>query len=332
MKKLVLKRTFHEFNRDQCTDLAAALTYYAVLALFPFLLAMVSLLGLVSDRGVAVQNLLQVLRDSGAGSAANTLEPTLTSLGSAHTAAGFAFAFGLLSAWWSASGYVGAFSRAMNRMYGITEGRPFWKLRPIQLAVTGVSIILVGAIALALVVSGKAAQAVGNQIGVGDAGVKVWDIAKLPVILVVVMFLVALLYYASPNVRPPHFKLISAGAVVAVVTWVIASVLFGIYLANFASYNKTYGALAGVIAFLLWVWITNLALLFGAELESELERGRELSRGEPAEADIQLELRDTRNVKKSEQKEADDIADAREARVASQRTAPEDSKEDVHAD
>ncbi|GAA2737601.1 YihY/virulence factor BrkB family protein [Pedococcus aerophilus] len=305
--RYVVRKTFREFSRDQCTDLAAALTYYAVLALFPAMIALLSLVGLFGQGQQTVDTLLGILRDVGAGSAAQTLEPTLQSLAGRSSAAGVAFVLGLAASLWSASGYVGSFGRAMNRMYEIREGRPFWKLRPVMLAVTLVALVLVAVVAMALVLTGPAAQAVGDAIGLGSTALLVWNIGKWPVVLAVVALVVALLYYATPNVKQPRFRWISVGAVVAIVVWVLASAGFGFYVSTFASYDKTYGALAGVVVFLLWLWITNLALLFGAELDSELERGRELQSGVAAERSLQLPPRDTRTSDKARAKEEEDV-------------------------
>ena len=311
----VLRKTAREFSKDQCTDLAAALTYYAVLAMFPAFIALVSLVGLVGQGQQTVHTLLDVLRQVSPGTA-KTLAPMLTSLASAQKAAGVAFVFGLLSALWSASGYVGSFGRAMNRIYEIREGRPVWKLRPLMLLVTLVALVLAAAVALALALTGPAAQAVGSAIGLGSTAVLVWNIAKWPVMLAAVVLVVAVLYYATPNVKQPKFRWISVGALLAILVWVVASALFGFYVAGFSSYNKTYGALAGVVVFLLWLWITNLALLFGAELDAELERGRELQAGLPAEDTIQLDPRDTRNIDKADAKEAEDVQRGKEIREA----------------
>ncbi len=310
----VVRKTVREFSDDQCTDLAAALTYYSVLALFPAAIALLSLVGLVGQGPSTVETLLQILRDVGASSAADTLEPTLTQLsGSSH--AGLALILGVAVALWSASGYVSAFGRGMNRIYEVDEGRPIWKLRPAMLLVTLITVVLTAVVALALVLTGPAAQAVGDALGVGSTVVTVWNIAKWPVMLAVVILIVALLYYATPNVKQPTFRWISVGAVLAIVIWVAASAAFGFYVANFASYNETYGSLAGVVVFLLWLWITNLALLFGAELDAELERGRELQAGMPAEEVIQLPARDTRKSDKAAAKERADIARARRLRA-----------------
>ncbi|MCW2736671.1 YihY/virulence factor BrkB family protein [Nocardioides sp.] len=309
----VARKTWREFSDDQCTDLAAALTYYAVLALFPAALAMLSLVGLVSDGRATVDALLNVMRDVGASSAADTLEPTLVQL-SQSPSAGLGLVLGLATALWSASGYVGAFGRGMNRVYEIDEGRPFWKLRPLLLLVTLVTVVLAALVAVGLVITGPAAQAVGDAFGLGSTVVTVWNIAKWPVMLAVVVFIVALLYYATPNVKQPKFRWISVGALLAIVVWIVASAAFGFYVANFSNYDKTYGSLAGVIAFLLWLWITNLALLFGGELDAELERSRELQGGMHAEEEIQLPPRDTRKIDKTDEKEREDMLRGRRLR------------------
>ena len=311
----VVRKTFREFSDDQCTDLAAALTYYSVLALFPAAIALLSLVGLVGQGKETVDTLLDILRDVGASSAADTLAPTLTEL-SQSQGAGVGLIIGLAAALWSASGYVGAFGRGMNRIYEIEEGRPIWKLRPAMLLVTLVTVVLTALVAMGLVLTGPAAEAVGNALGLGSTVVTVWNIAKWPVLLAVVVLIVALLYYATPNVKQPKFRWISIGAIVAILTWIVASAAFGFYVANFASYNKTYGSLAGGIVFLLWLWITNLALLFGAELDAELERGRELQAGMPAEEVIQLPARDTRKSDKATKKEQADIDRGRQLRLS----------------
>ncbi len=309
----VAKKVRREFGDDQCTDLAAALTYYGVLAIFPAVLALSAILGLVGQSEKSVQTVLDVISPLVSEDALGTIEPTLLELASSQTA-GWALLFGAVLALWSASGYVGAFARAMNRIYEIGEGRPFWKLRPVMLLITLVAIVLVALVLLMLVVSGPLAQSIGDQIGVGDQAVQVWSIAKWPVMVLAVMIIVAILYYATPNVQQPKFRWISVGAVVAIVLWMIASAGFAFYVANFASYNKTYGSLAGVIIGLVFLWLTNVALLLGAEIDSELERGRQLQAGIAAETELQLPARDTRNIEKAAEKEADDAARGRSIR------------------
>jgi len=307
----VLKRTLSEFSKDQCTDLAAALTYYAVLALFPAIIALLSLVGLVGQGPSTAKTIIDILKTAGVSSRA--IETTIMQL-SSTPGAGLALIIGLATALWSASGYVGSFGRAMNRVYEITEGRPIWKLRPTMLLVTLISVILVAVVLVGLVVSGPAAKAVGDAIGLGSTALTIWNIAKWPVMLAIVVFIVALLYYATPNIKQPKFKWLSVGAIIAILVWVIASALFGFYVANFSSYNKTYGALAGVIVFLLWLWLTNIALLFGAELDAELERGRQLQAGIAAEETVQLPPKDDKNIKKTEKKHDKVVAQARALR------------------
>ena len=309
----VAKKVWREFSDDQCTDLAAALTYYGVLAIFPAVLALSAILGLVGQSEKSVQTVLDVISPLVSEDALGTIEPTLLELASSQTA-GWALLLGAVLALWSASGYVGAFARAMNRIYEIGEGRPFWKLRPVMLLVTLVAIALVALVLLMLVVSGPLAQSIGDQIGLGDQAVQVWNIAKWPVMLLAVIVIVAILYYATPNVQQPKFRWVSVGAVVAIVIWMVASAGFAFYVANFASYNKTYGSLAGVIIGLVFLWLTNVALLLGAEIDSELERGRQLQAGIAAETELQLPARDTRNIEKAAEKEADDAARGRSIR------------------
>jgi len=317
--RFVLRKTVREFSDDECTDLAAALTYYAVLAVFPALLALVSVIGLFGDPQRTTQALLGIVRDLGPASAVDTFRGPLEDLSRAP-AAGVGLVVGLLGALWSASGYVGAFGRAMNRVYEIEEGRPFWKLRPLMIVITVVAVLLIAVLAVGLVVSGPVAESIGSALGLGSAVVTAWSIAKWPVMAALAVLIVAILYYATPNVRQPKFRWMSMGAFVALLTWALASVAFGFYVANFGSYDKTYGSLAGVIVFLLWLWITNLALLFGAELDAETERGRQLQADMPAEETLQLPPRDTRVIDKKAKKTEKELAEARELRAQGRST------------
>lgn len=322
----VLKKTVREFSRDQCTDLAAALTYYAVLSLFPAILAIVSLLGVFGQGQATVDGVLQVVSDLGPSSAVDTLRGPIETLVQAP-AAGFALLTGVAGALWSASGYVGAFGRAMNRMYEVDEGRPVWKLRPVMLLVTIVALALIACAAVMLAISGPIATAVGDAVGLGETALTVWNIARWPVVLIIVVLAVAILYYATPNIQQPKFRWISWGAGVAILVWILATVAFGFYVANFSSYNKTYGSLAGAIVFLLWLWLTNLALLFGAELDSELERGRQLQAGLVAEERLQLPPRDTRASDKNDEKDAEAVEQGRRLREHFQSTPPESTSD-----
>ena len=318
-----LRKTVNEFTDDQCTDLAAALVYYSVLAIFPAALALVSILGVVGQAGESVDVVVRTMKPLVSDQMLGTIEPALRQISESQSA-GLALLVGLLGALWSASGYVGAFGRAMNRIYEIEEGRPFWKLRPVMLLLTLVAVVLMALVLLMLIVSGPLAESIGNVIGLGDAAVLAWKIAKWPILGVFVVVIVGLLYYATPNVKQPKFRWLSVGACVAILIWVLASVAFAFYVANFASYNKTYGSLAGVVVALLFLWITNLALLFGAELDAELERGRQLEAGIAAEKELQLPARDTRNIKKARKKREKDIAMGRRIRRAARRKQAED--------
>jgi membrane protein len=302
----VLRKTAREFVDDQCQDLAAALTYYSVLALFPALVVVVSLLGVFGQGRRTTDAVMDIAADLVPASAVDMLRPPIQQLVEAPSA-GLALVAGLAGALWSASGYVGAFGRAMNRIYEIEEGRPVWKLRPLQLLLTLAGLVMVAVVGFMLAVSGPVAEAIGKAIGAGDFTQTLWSVLRWPLIVALVVAAVAILYHVAPNVEQPKFRWISVGAAIAIVVWIVASLLFGIYVANFGSYNKTYGALAGVIVFLLWLWITNVALLFGAELDAELERGRQLQAGMPAERELQLPPKDTRGVEKEEATEKKDI-------------------------
>jgi membrane protein len=285
----VLKRTVREFKEDNLTDLAAALTYYGILAIFPAMIALISIVGLIGDS--ATQTLITNLDKLAPGTARTVFTNAINGLDKSRGAAGVLFIVGILGALWSASGYVAAFMRASNRIYDIDEGRPFWMTIPVRLAVTVVMLVLLVISAFAVVITGGLAGKVGNLIGVGGTAVQVWDIVKWPVLLLVISFMFSILYWASPNVKHPGFLWISPGGVLAVATWVIASGLFALYVSNFGSYNKTYGTLAGVIIFLVWLWISNIAILLGAEFNAELERGRLIEAGHPADKEPFMEPR-----------------------------------------
>lgn len=311
--KYITKRSLAKFSADGCTDMAASLTYYGVLSLFPAILALVSIVGLVGQAEQTTKVLLDLVDQLGGTEIVKTIKDPIEQLASSR-AAGWTFVLGLLTALWSASGYVGAFSRAMNRIYGTDEGRPVWKLRPALLLVTLVSVLLVATIALLLVVSGPIAKVLGDALGVGDAAVTVWDTAKWPVVGLLTIALIAVLYYFTPNVQQPKFRWISVGATVALLSAVLASAGFGLYLGNFAKYDKTYGTIAGVIVLLLWLWILNLALLLGAQVDAELERGRQLQSGIKAEAQIQLPPREISASLKRQEKELLLVTEGKELR------------------
>ena len=307
--KDTLKRTVKEFRDDDLTDWAAALTYYAVLAIFPALIALVSIIGLAGSS--ASDPLLENLTGLAPGPAQEIATNAIQTISESQESAGIALLIGIAGALYSASGYVGAFSRASNAIWEVEEGRPIWKLKPWQILFTAVLITMLALCAIAVFVTGPIAEEVGNVIGAGDAAVTAWDIAKWPVIAFVVSMMFAVLYWAAPNVKQPKFRWITPGGILAVVLWLVASGLFALYVAMFSSYNATYGALAGVVVFLVWLWITNIAVLLGAELNAEIERGRELEAGVPMEETIALPPREPADKDEGDGAPGDDPDDGR---------------------
>jgi membrane protein len=293
----VLKRTFTEFKDDNLTDWAAALTYYGVLSIFPALIVLVSVLGLIGSS--ATQPLIDNLGSVAPGPAKEIFTSAIENLQGSSGASGVFFIVGLAAAIWSASGYVSAFMRASNAIYDIEEGRPVWKTLPVRVGLTVLLMVLTAISAVAVTLSGGLAKEVGGLVGLGDTAIQVWNIAKWPVLILFVSFMFAVLYWAAPNVKQPGFKWISPGSVLAVIGWIIASVAFAFYVANFGSYNKTYGALAGPIIFLVWLWISNIMILLGAEFNAELDRGRKIEAGmRPEDKEPFAEPRDTRKMEK----------------------------------
>ncbi|MBW8171774.1 YihY/virulence factor BrkB family protein [Ornithinimicrobium sp. Arc0846-15] len=309
------KRAVQNFIAHGGTDLSASLTYYATLSLFPAILAFTSLLGIFGNGRETTQALLDVAKEMGATDSVLGPVETFVSNLQETPGAGLAFAVGLLGALYSASNFVNGFSRTMNRVYGVREGRPIWKLRPWTFLLTLILMFVVILIAGALVLSGSLAEAIGSVVGLGDSAVQIWGLAKWPVVVLMVMVLVALLYWGTPNVRP-KFRIVSMGSAFAIIVWAIATLGFGAYVSSdFASYGGTYGAFAGAILLLLWLWITNIVLILGAELDVELERSRELQAGVAAEERVQLPLRNASGVEKKEAKEAAQVREMRRIRI-----------------
>lgn len=275
----VLKRAVIGFKQKNLTDWSAALTYYAVLSLFPALFALLALLALLGEHPTTTNALLEVVRDVGPPSAVQTFKGTIQGVIQDKGDASVLLAVGLLLAMWSASGYIGVFMRASNIIYGIAEEQIFWRKRPLQIAVTIAMVVLLTVVAIAIIVTRRLAEAVGGVIGLGDEAVTGWSIAKWPVVVVVATALITLLYYTAPNVRQRGFRLIIPGGVLALIVWITASIAFAVYVANFGSYNKTYGTFGAVIVFLVWLYISNNALLLGAEFNAEMERQRALKQG-----------------------------------------------------
>jgi len=314
--KYVLGRTLREYGRDGCSNLAASLTYFSVLSALPALLALVSVLGLLGAGRSGSKTMLQLVDTFAPGQVRPALSGLLSQLTSS-TAAGIGLAIGIIGAIWSASGYVGAFTRAVNSIYGVREGRSAIVLRSQQVLITIVVLALAVLVVLSLVLSGPFARSIGQAIGAGDALFTTWEIVKWPVIGVAVIVAVAVLFFGTPNLRRLRIRYVACGAAVAVVIMVLGSLAFGFYVSNFASYNRVYGAVGGLLVALLWVWLVNLALVVGAELGSELERGHELSIGEAAEKEVRLRVRgDTAYEKADEKLRADERVGAAIRRAA----------------
>jgi membrane protein len=288
-----LKRTISEFRDDNLADWAAALTYYGLMSLFPALIVLVGILGLFGDPATTTSKVTEIVTKIGPDSAADTFSGPINSITSNRGGAGLALVVGLAIALWSASGYVGAFMRASNVIYETEEGRPIWKLRPLQLLVTLLMVLLIAVIALGLVLTGPIVEAVAEPIGVSGTAVDIWNVAKWPALAAIFVLMIDLLYYASPNAKLRGFRWITPGAITALAVWILASAAFALYVSKFGSYNKTYGTLGGAVALLVWLWISNLAILLGHQLNAERERGLELAEGRPgAEEEIQLPPRD----------------------------------------
>lgn len=314
----IFKRSVNSFTSNGGTDLAASLTYFTVLSIFPGLLAVVSLLGVFGQGEQTTRAILDFLEPHAPSYVMELIEQPITQL-TTSTGAGLALITGIVGALWTASGYVGGFGRALNRVYGVVEGRPIWKLRPINLVVTFCMVVIVVVMMMTILLSGDVLHFFGDFIGLGDTAVAVWNWARWIVVLVLAIALITLLYYATPNIRQPKLRWMSPGAGFALVMMGLAGVGFGFYVSNFGNYNATYGTLGGVIVMLLAIWIMNNVLLFGAVLDSEIERGRELESGLQAERMIQLPPRDVRQAEKMLEKRNALVEEGRSLRLDNDR-------------
>ncbi|MEX5294461.1 YihY/virulence factor BrkB family protein [Kocuria sp. CPCC 205268] len=318
----ILRRTVHEFRRDDCTDSAAVMTFFAVLSLFPGLLTVVSALGVVGQAEATTRTLLRLLDEFGVpDGAVGVLAGPIGEL-TVLPSAGLALITGLVGALWTASGYVRAFGRSMNRIYEVEEGRPFWTLYPLMVGVTLALVLLVVAMMLLLLLSGPVAESLGELVGLGPETLRLWHAARIPALLVLLVLVIALLYYATPNIRQPRFRWLSIGSAVAILVMVAATTGFSVYVSEIGNYNATYGAIGGVIVLLLWLWIMNIVLLAGAELNAEIERGRQLQAGIEAEETLRLPPRDLRGVRRLEAKEEELVEEGRALRRRHSGTGP----------
>ena len=304
--RIILTRTVHEYRINQVQDIAAALTFYTVLASLPALLAVFAMLGIFGSAEAVVNGVMQVIEELGGGSVVDALnEPLDQLLNASH--AGWAFITGLAATLWATSGFVGSFGRGMNRIYEVEEGRPFWEMRPAMLTVSAVLIVLASIAAFCLVLTGPVAEAAARVLGLDEGVVFWWDLGKLPLLAAIGIFVMALLYWAAPNVKRRNLRWFSVGAVGALLVWVLTTTLFGLYVLGFGTYTRVYGVLGMVIAFLLWIWLSHLAMIFGAVLDTEVERARQLRAGVAAEERVHLPLRDTRLIEKNGAQRASDV-------------------------
>jgi membrane protein len=304
--RVILTRTWHEFRINQVYDIAAAMTYYAVLATFPATLAVLALLGIFGSAEAVANDVLRVIEDLGGSSVIDPLREPIEQLLNASATAP-ALIIGLVAALWATSGFVGTFGRGMNRIYGVEEGRPFWRMRPVMVGVSAVLLVLATITAFAIILTGPIAESAARVLGFDEGVVFWWDLGKLPALAGIALFVIALLYWAAPNVERRNLRWFSAGATAALLTWMVSTALFGGYALGFGSYERMYGVLGGAVAFLLWIWLSNLAMLFGAVLDTEVERARQLRAGIAAEDHVQLPLRDDRLIEKNREQRAADV-------------------------
>jgi membrane protein len=301
--KEVLKGTLREFKDDELTDRAAALTYYGVLALFPALLVLVSILGMTGKS--TTDKLLDQVHSLAPGSASTILTNAVHQLQGSGGTGSIMAVVGLVLALWSASGYIAAFIRTANAVYDVPEGRPVWKVLPLRLAVTVVLMVLALVSSFIVVFTGGIAKRAGDALGLGDTALTVWSIAKWPVLVLLVVLMIAILYWSTPNAKVLGFRWITPGSALALLIWLVASGGFAFYVANFGSYNKTYGTMAGVIVFLVWLWISNLAILLGLEFDAETARQRAVAGGLPPDEEPYAEPRDTRTWDEQDRRRAE---------------------------
>ncbi|MFE5628230.1 YihY/virulence factor BrkB family protein [Streptomyces sp. NPDC056543] len=296
----VVRGTLREFRDDELLDRAASLTYYGILSLFPALLVLVSFLGIAGES--AIGHVLDTVDKLAPGAARDVLGDAVRELRGNGGTGSLLAVVGLFLALWSASGYVAAFVRVANAVYDVPEGRPLWKILPLRMALTVSLMVLAGVSALIVIVTGELARHAGAALGIGDTVMTIWSVVKWPVLVFLVAIMMALLYWAAPNAKGRGFRWVSLGSFLALALWILASTGLAFYAAHFGSFDRIYGTLAGVIVFLMWLWITNLALLLGLEFDAEVARQRAIAGGHPEDEELYIEPRDTQKWSDAERR------------------------------
>jgi membrane protein len=328
--RAIVSRTYHQVIRHRVVDAAASLTFFATLTAFPTALAVVSVLSLLDSKGDGLSDLIQIIGVISRPETAEHLEQPLRQLTSLDNP-WLGFGIGVLLTLWSLSGYATAFGRAMNTVYEVEEGRRIWKFRGMMLLVT-LLIMVGGAIVIAiLLISPAVASAIASQMQWPSGVVWAWDLGKWPVLAATLVVMVAVLYYATPNVKTPRRRWVTVGAGFAIGIWALATLGFAIYVETIGGQNKAYGWLGGAILMLLYIFVSNFVLVVGGELDSEIVRVRQLFAGIDADDGIRLPLRDVaRNFTLARWRD-NDIAAARQLRLAAEQLGPRsrgDARED----
>jgi membrane protein len=311
--KTAIVRAGHGFVRHRGIDAAAALTFFTALAALPALLVLVSTFALFDDRERSTKDLAAVAGTILPDDAATDIGRALAELLSLQNPL-LALAAGIVLLLWTVSGYATAFGRAMNAVYEVEEGRPFWAFRGRMLLVAVLLIALQTGIVAILLGTPSAADDILGRRGIAPVVATVWNIGKWPLLLVLVVLFIAVLYYFTPNVRHTRVRWASVGSLAAIGIWVVATLGFALYILVAGHYDALYGSLGGVIIALIWGYLTNAALIGGAELDAEFVRLRQLARGEPAEEVVRLPLRDSRRNRMLARQRSADVEAARRIR------------------
>lgn len=309
--RIALTRAGHGFMRHRGIDAAAALTFFTALATFPALLVLVSAFAFFDNRDAAVSDLLAIAGTVVPGDAASDLENVLRELLSLQNP-GIALVAGLILLVWTVSGFATAFGRVVNTVYEVEEGRQFWSFRGRMVLVALLLIVLGTVVVAILLTTPDATESILGRRGIAPLVATVWNVGKWPLLLAVVAVYISLLYYATPNVRHTRMRWATIGSFAAIALWAVGTALFAAYIVVAGHYDTLYGSLGGLVTALLWAYLSNAALVAGAEIDAEFVRLRQLARGEAAEETVRLPLRDTsRNHTLARQRSADVAAAAR---------------------